>query len=411
MNQSLVAPSVVPLQNLRIAVADDNDLYRQYVAGMLASHAGVSVRQCADTEGLLGLLDAETIDCVLVDHHLGLESGLTVAEKLNQKYASPPPAILLSGDGEERTVVKAFRSGFSDYVSKRNLQGTELMATIRQVVEKNSRLVAGREARERQDRLLSFDPVTGIFARHYILETLDQMLESATRRAATQTLIVSRMGNLNGIRDQFGHAIGDRALRAFGMRLQKAARRDDVVGRMGADTFLYLLDREEGQSTVADISAGLAQSLNFEADFGTLRLRLSATLSSAAFPRDGVAAETLLQLAEQRLGAQGDFDPMPHQVRQAPAAKADPGFTRVMDLRSERRQRVLKRGQIVLHERSAVIDCTIRDVSSKGARLSVEHYFAPLDEFDLRFLSAGTNRAAKTRWQSGGNVGVEFIAA
>ncbi len=411
--------SPVSPQNLRIALLDDDDLYRQYVTGLLAGHAGLSVRQCANGAALLVLLETDSIDCILVDQDLGAESGLETAGQIQRKYPSPPPLIMLTGDGDERLVAKAFRAGFSDYVSKRNLQSAELLSSIRQAVERNLKLKTQKEAQDRLDRLSAFDPITGLFARHYILESLNERLASATRRAGGQALILARLGKLNGIRDQFGHAVGDRALRAFAIRLQKAARRDDLVGRYGSDSFLYLVDGEPGAGIVAAICGQLVEELNFEASFDRLRLRLTSTLAVAAYPADGSSAEALLQMAERRLGAAGAFDPHPEplpepgisqELPSRQAAVSSP-YSRVADLRGERRQRVLKRGQIVLPERRAVIDCTIRDVSSKGARLSVEHYFAPLDEFDLRFLATGTNRPAKTRWQIGGNVGVEFIAA
>lgn len=410
-NRSAV-PSVIPAQNLRIAVVDDDDLYRQYVANMLASHAGISVRQAAGGDALLSLLDSDTFDCIVLDNVLRAESGLSVGEAVGKRYADPPPIIMLTGEGSERTVAKAFRAGFSDYVSKRDLNPEELLAAIRGAVERNAKALAEKEAKQRLDRLSAFDPTTGLYARHYILENLDEILASATRRSACLALLLVRMGKLDSIRDQFGHAMGDRALRAFALRLQKAARKDDLVGRYGKDSFLYLIDREPHAGTVGQIRQQLAREMNFEAHFDRVSLSLSGAIGVATFPADGIAAETLLQAAERQLDlAQSSASDTGHVWSpKQPFKQASRPSAQVVDLRSERRQRVLKRGQIVLPERSAVIDCTIRDMSSKGARLSVEHYFAPLERFDLKFVATGDNRPAQTRWQIGSNVGVEFVA-
>ena len=418
MQDPLTSSSPAP-PNLRVAILDADDLYRQYVMGLLAGYAGVSVRQCADSAILLDLLASDLFDCVLIEQDLGAETGIAVAGKIQRKYPNPPPLILLSGEGDERLVAKAFRSGFTDYLSKRDLRAGELMASIRQSVDRATEIRAGQEARERIDRLSAFDPVSGLYARHYMLDGLNERLASAQRRSTSQALIMARLGKLNTIKDQFGHAIGARAMRAFGIRLQKAARRDDVVGRFGRDSFLYLVDGEAEPSLVASICAQLGTELNFEANFDHLRLRLTSTLAVASFPADGNSADLLLQMAESRLGPSEDFDPallaLPDhsQVNGHPSREEAiaPPPARITDLRSERRQRVLKRGQIVLPERRAVIDCTIRDISSRGARLNVEHYFAPLDRFDLRFMATGAHRTAQTRWQIGGNVGVEFLAA
>ena len=74
----------------------------------------------------------------------------------------------------------------------------------------------------------------------------------------------------------------------------------------------------------------------------------------------------------------------------------------------ERRQRVLKRGQILAQGFSSAIDCTIRDLNSSGARLRVDSYYTAPDEFQLRF-QGGTQRAVRVRWQIGNDIGVQFV--
>jgi PilZ domain len=55
-----------------------------------------------------------------------------------------------------------------------------------------------------------------------------------------------------------------------------------------------------------------------------------------------------------------------------------------------------------------MIDCTVRDMSEKGARLRVPDEFAVPSRFVLRMKDTGENRKVAVRWQAGVDLGVEF---
>ena len=73
------------------------------------------------------------------------------------------------------------------------------------------------------------------------------------------------------------------------------------------------------------------------------------------------------------------------------------------------RQRVLKRGQIVIANLCSAIDCTIRDISPKGARLRIAGHFMAPEEFELVMLGTQERKRVQTRWQSGKEIGALFI--
>jgi hypothetical protein len=87
---------------------------------------------------------------------------------------------------------------------------------------------------------------------------------------------------------------------------------------------------------------------------------------------------------------------------------ATPGL-RDSDRRIDARKRVLKRGQILVPSLGAVIDCTVRNLSSSGAAVRVDAPFVPPPEFELAIASDGTTRRVRVRWQVGTDLGVEYI--
>lgn len=76
--------------------------------------------------------------------------------------------------------------------------------------------------------------------------------------------------------------------------------------------------------------------------------------------------------------------------------------------RSRTRGRTLKGAKAVFNKRASVLDCVIRDMSPKGARL---RFGAPVelpDELELLLASEGRFLPIRVAWRRGREVGVEF---
>ena len=72
------------------------------------------------------------------------------------------------------------------------------------------------------------------------------------------------------------------------------------------------------------------------------------------------------------------------------------------------RHRTLKSGQIVVHPRASVFDCTVRNLSPKGALLVVASLAGIPDKFDLVLRATGEHHACRVIWRGEDRLGVEF---
>lgn len=77
------------------------------------------------------------------------------------------------------------------------------------------------------------------------------------------------------------------------------------------------------------------------------------------------------------------------------------------DRRNAARRRVFKGAIIVFQDRASTIDCLVRDLSDRGARLKVESPIGIPDSFDL-VLEAATVRNCRVTWRKASQIGVEF---
>jgi hypothetical protein len=76
--------------------------------------------------------------------------------------------------------------------------------------------------------------------------------------------------------------------------------------------------------------------------------------------------------------------------------------------RRKPRPRALKTGRIIFNNRCSTIDCMVRNLSVRGAKLIVDTQVGIPATFDLEFPASGTNRLCKVIWRKQGELGIEF---
>lgn len=113
------------------------------------------------------------------------------------------------------------------------------------------------EARLRE--LAIRDELTGVFNRRHVLERLEQAAEMARRHGYPLSLAMLDLDRFKDVNDTYGHAAGDRVIRAAAEVLARQLRSGDLVGRaepiagrLGGDEFgVVLLHSGEPEARAA----------------------------------------------------------------------------------------------------------------------------------------------------------------
>ncbi len=91
------------------------------------------------------------------------------------------------------------------------------------------------------ERRARTDPLTGLFNRQEILEQLEQLVHHRRASDGALAVLFCDIDHFKAINDRHGHGGGDKVLQALADRLRQNIRQGDLVGRIGGDELLVVL--------------------------------------------------------------------------------------------------------------------------------------------------------------------------
>jgi diguanylate cyclase (GGDEF)-like protein len=85
------------------------------------------------------------------------------------------------------------------------------------------------------------DPLTGLYNRRYLEETMGRELPRARRLGESVGVIVIDIDHFKRLNDTYGHDAGDFVLERMGELLRAATRNSDIACRFGGEEFAVIL--------------------------------------------------------------------------------------------------------------------------------------------------------------------------
>ncbi len=143
------------------------------------------------------------------------------------------------------------------------------------------------------------DPLTGLFNRRYMEETLDREIRRAARHQYSVRLIMCDIDQMKPINDRYGHDAGDVVLRQLGGLMKKIFRGEDVACRYGGDEFMIILP-EASLSDVwqrAENLREMVKKTRFEYEGKSIG-PVTVSIGVAAYPDLGSTVDRLIQVSD-----------------------------------------------------------------------------------------------------------------
>lgn len=144
-------------------------------------------------------------------------------------------------DPEGRRITSVGIIGMKEAVSL----DRETMDTLAQLsfplgiaVERETIYRALEEERQRFYNQSIRDPLTNLYTRYYMRESVERLFNIHDRHPGTCVGIISfDLDHFKSVNDSFGHSAGDEVLKAFGEILMRETRTGDIQVRMGGEEF------------------------------------------------------------------------------------------------------------------------------------------------------------------------------
>jgi len=145
-------------------------------------------------------------------------------------------------------------------------------------------------------RLATSDALTGLANYRRIVDALGSEIERTKRTGRPFSLALFDLDGLKRINDEYGHAVGSRAICRVADALRLNCRAVDTAGRYGGDEFALILP-ETGKDAARDVTHRICESIAKQEELP----RITASVGVAIYPQDGDSVLAIMSSADRAL--------------------------------------------------------------------------------------------------------------
>jgi two-component system cell cycle response regulator len=263
----------------RVLFIEDSKTAAMMTMRILEKH-GLDITHVLSAEEGLALMqkmhrgEGERFDIVVTDLYLKDEMTggdlLQVLRKRLHYSQQELPVLMITGNDDTGTQIKAFHAGANDFVAKPLVEEV-LMARIRSLLTIKQQYDALEEQAQKMECVASTDSLTGVRNRHYMLEHGEQLLKRAGGKDFWAMII--DIDHFKKINDNIGYLTGDHILAAMGALLNKQFP-DAMVVRFGGEEFSVLFSSTSREEAVrrGEVLRAAAEAMQPEGLYVTISI-------------------------------------------------------------------------------------------------------------------------------------------
>ncbi len=294
------APVIPSVSSARALVVDDWDVSIEQMQEALSREGVLAGRARSETEAF-ALTSAIPFDLIVLSLSMRSDDPLRLASRLRADDATRDVPLLLVAEPEQRgRLLRGFDLGANDWLL-RPVDENELRARARNQIRRKFYQDRLRADLGHALEMALTDPLTGLYNQRYLLRHLRGLLPVGS--GAEIALVVIDVDRFKSINDTFGHAAGDRTLKAIAETLRANTRMFDSVARHGGDEFVVVMPGTSAAdaASAAERLRSAVADLTLDAASGPDKVTISIGLSCTEGKE--MTAETLLLDADAALYA------------------------------------------------------------------------------------------------------------
>jgi len=142
------------------------------------------------------------------------------------------------------------------------------------------------------------DPLTGLFNRRYLEETLPREIARSLRNNFPLTITMLDIDYFKELNDSYGHSAGDLFLQEAGNLFDSLIRQEDFVCRYGGEEFLIVFPGLSFESAIYRVDGLRKVFEEWVIEYDDMLLQRTISAGIAVCPRHGKTTEALIRAAD-----------------------------------------------------------------------------------------------------------------
>lgn len=340
---------IIPAERepLAILVIDDDDVFRERLARILAQYADpVLLQEAGSKSEALDALARRPFHFVFLDFRLSDGDGRDLLPAIREGASQGGLIIAVTGAGSERAAADAIKSGIYDYLPKFSL----VPERVYQVLDDGRRCIGmQQQLRASQAQLQHrslYDSLTELPNRNLFFDRLEQACHGAARGQLPFAVMMIDLDRFKEVNDKLGHPVGDAVLCEVGRRFQALLRKSDTMARLGGDEFAALLMDVQTPQAVELVGQKIIDVLTPPILVQGHALSVGASIGAALCPLHAQVPGDLVTLADNAMyrAKRGIDKIVVHQDADCAARPAPPAQALIAELEAAIRQ-----DELVMH--------------------------------------------------------------
>lgn len=161
-----------------------------------------------------------------------------------------------------------------------------------------------KKQQDELQRLVHYDPLTGLPNRVLCIDRLQQAMAQVARHQRKLAVAFMDLDGFKEVNDAHGHDMGDEVLIEIAGRLKSALRAEDTIARLGGDEFVAILSDFDHLAAVEPLFDRLLVAASTPLVIRNVSIQVSVSIGVSLYPRDNnhdLQPEQLVREADQAM--------------------------------------------------------------------------------------------------------------